>query len=147
MNGIRHYPVGPSLFNDLESMFLTIFTPPISYHNLLTDFTHICLRKNERIQDFILRSNKNLSTISEDKRPNDPVILSFYKNVILPNVKYSIRTSHMDTLEEEMIKATKMEEIMIEMGVNPDIILGKVQRQMGFLSIDNQGASSSIKNE
>jgi hypothetical protein len=36
---------------------------------------------------------------------------------------------------------------MIEMGANPDIILGKLQRKMGGLSIDNQGASSSRKNE
>jgi hypothetical protein len=40
-----------------------------------------------------------------------------------------------------------MEEIMIEMGVDPDIILGKVQRQLGSLNIDDQGASSSRKNE
>jgi hypothetical protein len=62
------------------------------------------------------------------------------------NVKYAIRTSQMDTLEEAMTKATEMEEIMIEMGVDPDIILGKVQRQMGGLNIDNQGASSSRRN-
>jgi hypothetical protein len=36
-------------FNDLEAMFLTMFTPPIAYHTLLTDFTQIGLRKNERI--------------------------------------------------------------------------------------------------
>jgi hypothetical protein len=46
--------------------------------------------------------------------------------VIPPNVKYSIKTFQMDTLEETIIKATEMEEIMIEMGVDPDIILGKV---------------------
>jgi hypothetical protein len=40
-----------------------------------------------------------------------------------------------------------MEEIMIEMGVDPDIILGKVQRQLGSMNIDDQGASSSRKNE
>jgi hypothetical protein len=32
----------------------------------------------------------------------------------------------MDTLEDAMIKATEMEEIMIEIGVDLDIILGKV---------------------
>jgi phosphopantothenoylcysteine synthetase/decarboxylase len=53
----------------------------------------------------------------------------------------------MDTLEEAMIKSTEMEEIMIEIDVNPDIILGKVQRQLKGLSIDNQGSYSSIKNE
>jgi hypothetical protein len=64
-----------------------------------------------------------------------------------PNVKYSIRTSHMDTLEEAMTKSIDIEEIMIEAGVDPDIILGKVKRQLEGLSIDNQGASSSRKNE
>jgi hypothetical protein len=134
-------------FNDLEAMFLTMFSPPISYHTLLTDFTQIGLRKNERIRDFNLRFNKTLSRIPEDKIPNDPVILGCYKNAMPPNVKYAIRTSQMDTLEEAMTKATEMEEIMIEMGVDPDIILGRVQRQMGGLNIDNQGASSSRKNE
>jgi hypothetical protein len=64
-----------------------------------------------------------------------------------PNVKHAIKTSQMDTLDEAMTKATEMEEIMIEMGVDPDIILGRVQRQMGGLNIDNQGASSSRINE
>jgi hypothetical protein len=53
----------------------------------------------------------------------------------------------MDTLEEAMTKDTEMEEIMIEMGVDPNIILGRVQRKLGGLSIDNQGASISRKNE
>jgi hypothetical protein len=64
-----------------------------------------------------------------------------------PNVKYAIRTYQMDTLEEAMTKDTKMEEIMIEMGANPDIILGKVQIHLGGLSIDNQGDSISKRNE
>jgi hypothetical protein len=42
-------------FNDLEAMFLTMFSPPISYHTLLIDFTQIGLRKNERIRDFNLK--------------------------------------------------------------------------------------------
>jgi hypothetical protein len=50
-------------------------------------------------------------------------------------------------LEEAITKSTEMEEIMIEMGANPDIILGKVQRHLGELSINNQGASSSRNNE
>jgi hypothetical protein len=77
--------------------------------------------------------------------PMDPK--SCYKNAMPLNVKYAIRTSQMDTLEEAMTKSMEMEEIMIETGVDPDIILGKVQRQLGGLSIDNQGASSSRKNE
>jgi hypothetical protein len=96
-------------FNDLEAMFLTMFSPPISYHTLLIDFTQIGLRKNERIQDFNLRFNKTLSRILEDKRPNDPIILGFYKNEMPLNVKYAIRTSQMDTLEDLMTKSTKME--------------------------------------
>jgi 2-iminoacetate synthase ThiH len=64
-----------------------------------------------------------------------------------PNVKYAIRTSQMDTLEEAIIKATKIEEIMSETSVDLDIILGKVQRQLGGLTIDHQGASSSRNNE
>jgi hypothetical protein len=105
------------------------------------------LRKNERIQDFILRFNKTLSRIPEDKTPNDLVILGCYKNVMPPNVKYAIRTSQMDTLEEAMIKATEMEEIKIETGADLDIIPGKVQRQLGGLNIDDQGASNSRNNE
>jgi hypothetical protein len=128
-------------------MFLTMFTPPIAYHTLLIEFTQIGLRKNERIQDFNLRFNKTLSRIPKDKRPNDPIILYCYKNAMPLNVKYAIKTSQMDTLEEEMTKATKMEEIMIEMGVDPNIILGRVQMQMGGLNMDNQGASILRKNE
>jgi hypothetical protein len=41
-------------------------------------------------------------------------------------------------LEEAMTKATEMEEIIIEMSVDLDIILGKVQGNMGGLSIDSQ---------
>jgi hypothetical protein len=33
------------------------------------------------------------------------------------------------------------------MGVDPDIILGRVQRNLGGFNIDNQGASNSRKNE
>jgi hypothetical protein len=46
-----------------------------------------------------------------------------------------------------MTKSIEMEEIMIEMGVDLDIILEKVQRQLGGLSIDNQGDSTSRNNE
>jgi hypothetical protein len=63
------------------------------------------------------------------------------------NVKDSIKTSEMDNLEEGMTKATEMEEIMIEVGGDLDIILGRVQRHMGGLNIDNQGASNSRKNK
>jgi hypothetical protein len=36
---------------------------------------------------------------------------------------------------------------MFEVGVDPDIILGKVQRQMDNLSISNKEASSSKRNK
>jgi hypothetical protein len=77
---------------------------------------------------FSIRFNKTLSKIPKDKIPNDLVILSCYKHAMPPNVKYAIRTSQMDTLEEAMTKATEMEEIMIETSDDPDNILGKVQR-------------------
>jgi hypothetical protein len=134
-------------FNDLEAMFLTMFATPIDYHTLLTNFTQIGFRKNERILHFNLRFNKTLSNIIEDKRPNDQVILGCYKNAMPPSVKHDIITCHMDTLEEAMIKSTEMEEIMIETGVNLDIILVKVQRKLGCLSILNKGACSSRNNE
>lgn len=56
------------------------------------------------------------------------MILGCYKNAMPPNVKFAIRTSQIDTLEETMIKATKMEEIIIETGADLDIILGKAHR-------------------
>jgi hypothetical protein len=109
-------------------MFLTMFSPPISYHTLLTNFTQIGLRKNETIPYFNLRFNKTFkSRIPKDKIPNDLVILGCYKNAMPQNVKYAIRTYQMDTLEKAMTKSIEMEEIMIEMGVDPDIILGRVQ--------------------
>jgi hypothetical protein len=36
---------------------------------------------------------------------------------------------------------------MIGLGTNPDIILGKIKRKMGNLNIDDQGYSSSKRNE
>jgi hypothetical protein len=86
-------------FDDFKNMSLTMFSPPVTYHTLLTNFTQIFLKKNERIQDFNQKFNKTLNKILEDKRPNDPMILGCYKNVMPPNVKFSIRTSQIDTLE------------------------------------------------
>jgi len=86
-----------------------MFAPQIAYHTLLTNFTQIGLRKNEIIRYFNLRFNQTISKIPGNKRLNDPMILGCYKNVMPPNVKYVIRTSQMDTLEEAMIKAMNME--------------------------------------
>jgi hypothetical protein len=36
-------------FDDLENMFLTMLGPLVAYHTLLTNLTHICLKKNQRI--------------------------------------------------------------------------------------------------
>ena len=124
-----------------------MFSPLVSYHTLLTKFTQICLKKNERIQDFNLRFNKTLNKIHEEKRPNDPLILVFYKNVVSPNVKFTIRDSQIETLDEKMIKDTNMDKIMIETGIDPDIILGRVQMNMDSLNIVDQGESSSNNNE
>jgi hypothetical protein len=107
-------------------MFLNIFSPPVAYHTLLTKFTQICLKKNERIRDSNFRFNKMLNKIHEEKRPNDPVILGCYKNSMSSNVKFTIQTSQIENLVESMIKATKMYGIMIEKGTDPDIILGRV---------------------
>jgi len=79
--------------DDIERMFLNMFSPLVAYHNRLTSFTQICLRKNERIQDFNLRFNKTLNKILEGKRPNALVVLDCYKNATLMNVKFSIRAS------------------------------------------------------
>jgi hypothetical protein len=59
------------------------------------------------------------------------------------NVKYAIRADQINNLDGAMSRVTEMEEIMIETNVDPDIILGKFQREMTNLTITNQGASSS----
>jgi hypothetical protein len=134
-------------FDDLIMIFLNMFSPPVMYHNLLTKFTQICLKKNERIIYFNFRFNKTLNKIHEEKRPNDPVILGCYKNALSYNVKLAIRDSQIETLDEAISKDTHMEEIMIETDIDPNIILGRVQRHMDSLNIVDQGAYSSKKNE
>jgi len=49
----------------------------------------------------------------------------------------------MNNLDGAMSWATEMEEIMIEKNVDPNIILGKFQREMTNHTITNQGSSSS----
>jgi hypothetical protein len=75
-----------SSFDDLETMFMTMYAPPIAYHTFLTQFTQIHLRKGERIKDFNLRFFKMLNQIPEEKKPNNPVILGCYKNAMPTNV-------------------------------------------------------------
>jgi hypothetical protein len=78
---------------------------------------------------------------------DNKIILGCYKNSMPSNVKFTIRASQVDTLDEEMIKAIEIEEIMIETSIDHDIILGKVKRRMESLNIVDQGASSLRKNE
>jgi hypothetical protein len=61
-------------FDDLETMFMTMYAPPIAYHTLLKKFTKIHLRKGDRIRDFNLGFFKILNQILEEKRPNNPFI-------------------------------------------------------------------------
>ena len=49
-----------------------------------------------------------LTRIPEYMRPNDPVILGCYKNAMPPNVKYAIKTTNINTLEEVMEKDFEM---------------------------------------
>jgi len=125
-------------FDDLKAMFLNMFSPPVTYHTLLTNFTQICLKKNDRIRDIDLIFYKILNKIHEDKTPNNLVILGSYKNSMPPNVNFSIRDSQIDTLKEAMIKATKMEENMIETNVDPNIILRRMQGKIDNLNINDQ---------
>lgn len=102
-----------SSFDDMEDAFLFRYSQPIPYYTLLTDFTQIHLEKNEKLRDFNLRFHKTLTRTPEDMRPNDPVILGCYKNVMPPNVKYAIKVANIDTLEEALEKAFEMEDNMI----------------------------------
>jgi hypothetical protein len=54
-------------FDDIETMFMTMYTPPVAYHTLLTQFTQIHLNKGERIRDFNLRFYKALNQILKIK--------------------------------------------------------------------------------
>ena len=59
------------------------------------------------------------------------------------NVNYAIRVAQINTLNEEIQKATKMVEYVLETNVDHEIILGKVQRQMTSLALSSHGPSSS----
>jgi hypothetical protein len=134
-------------FDDLESMFMTMYAPPIAYHTILTQITQIHLKKGEIIEDFNFRFFKTLNQIPESQRPNNLVIFKCYKIAMPSNVNYAIRASQINDLNETIQKETKMEEYMLETYVDPEIILGKVQRQMTSMSISTQGPSTSINSE
>jgi hypothetical protein len=59
------------------------------------------------------------------------------------NVNYEIRDSQINTLDDAMRKETEMEGYMLESNVDPEIILGRVQRQMTSLSVSSQVPSTS----
>jgi hypothetical protein len=124
-----------SSFDDFDTMFMTMYSPSMAYHTLLTYFTQIHLKKGEKIRYFNLRFFKMLNQIPEEKRPNNPVMLGCHKNYMPAYVKYVIRVAQIEYLGGAMRKETKMEVIMIETNVDPDIILGKVQRKMDNLVI------------
>jgi hypothetical protein len=128
-----------SSFDDLETMFLIMYVPPVAYHTLLTQFTQIHLKTGERIRDFNLIFFKTLNQILEEQKPNTPIVLGCYKNEMSSNVKFAIKSSQIEDLDEAMHKGMNMEEIMIEKYVDHEIILGKVQRQMDNISLSNQG--------
>jgi hypothetical protein len=96
---------------------------------------------------------KQFSTLAElhDKIAH-PIVVSSME-LTNPNRNFVLKPSlrYLLSLENVFPMLSKHqqenEEIMIETGVEPDIILGRVQRKLGGLSIDNQGASSSINNE
>jgi len=84
-----------------------------------------------------------LNQIPQEKKPNDPVILGFYKDAMSANVNYTIRCSQTNDLEGAIQKEMKMEEFMLETNLDPEIILGKVNRQMDTLGITHQVPSTS----
>jgi hypothetical protein len=96
-------------FDDVESMFMTMYVPPVMYHTLLTQFTQIHLKKGEKIRDFNLRFYKVLNQIPQDQRPNHPFILGCYKNSMPTNVNYDIRADQINNLDEAMSKEMEME--------------------------------------
>jgi hypothetical protein len=88
-----------------------------------------------------------LNRILEEQRPNDPFIFGCYSNEILANVNYAIIYLQINDLHAAIHKATKMEEYMLEIDVDPKIILGKVQGKMASLSILPQGPYTSRSSE
>jgi hypothetical protein len=93
-----------SSFDDLETMFLTVYALPTTYHTLLTQFTQIHLKKGERIRDFNLIFFKISNQILEKQKPNSPIILRCYKNAMPSNVKFSIGDAQIEDLYGSMHK-------------------------------------------
>jgi hypothetical protein len=110
-------------FDDLENMFMTMYAPHVSYHNLLTQFTQIHLKNGERIKDFNLQFFKTLNQIPKDQTPNDHFILGSYKNAIPAKVNYAIKVLKINDIHASIQKETNMEEFMLNTNVDPEIIL------------------------
>jgi len=93
-------------FDDFENMFMTMYSPPIAYHTLLTHFTQILFKKGEIIRDFNLQFFKTLNQIPKKQQPNESVIFGFYKNVMPAKLNYEIRSSQINDLHGAIQKAT-----------------------------------------
>jgi hypothetical protein len=56
-------------FDDIETIFMTMYAPRVAYHTLLTQFTQMHLKEGERIRDFNLRFYKVLNQLPQDQIP------------------------------------------------------------------------------
>jgi hypothetical protein len=68
-------------FDDIETIFFTMYSHLIAYHTLLTKFTQIHLKKGERIRYFNTIFFKT-NHILEEHNPNVLVIFRCYKNAM-----------------------------------------------------------------
>jgi hypothetical protein len=84
-----------------------------------------------------------LNKIPNKHCPNVPLIFGCYKNEIPSKMNYEIRVSKKNALNKEIQKAIEIEECMLETNVYPNIILGKLQRQMKSIALSSQGPSTS----
>ena len=76
--------------------------------------------------------------LHEDKQPNERVIFGCFHNVVLDNVRYAIKDFEKPDLDEEIEKSYDMVENIPKSNVDPNLILGEVQRQMISLSMNPQ---------
>lgn len=124
-----YLPIGLiTCFNNIKDSLLLSYSQLIAYHTLLTNFTQIQLKKNEKIQDFHCRFFRILYQMPNKECLNQPVIFGCLKNAMSMNGKYAIRVSNIATLEEAMAKSFQMEENILESNVDPVVFLGKAQR-------------------
>ena len=67
-----------------------------------------------------------IQAIPKDKCPNQLVIIGCFNNAMQTNVKYTIKSFGITTLEEAMEKTYEMEENMLKSSIYLELILGKV---------------------